>query len=141
VKIRSAESRDSEKLVELFQQLGYANDVSTLAERLQTRFVGVEDQVFVAEAEDKILGALVVNYIRPLHEKGIWAMISALVVDQSIRSKGVGAALLEHTERHAIEIGCTHIELSSSESRTRAHEFYVRHGFAEVRKRFVRRYV
>ena len=139
--IRSAESTDAEKLVELFQQLGYANEINALTERLQVRFAGRDDQVFVAEAESKILGVLVVNYIRPLHEQGIWAMISALVVDQSLRSKGVGAALLAHTERHVAEMGCTHMELSSSESRTRAHEFYLRHGFAEVRKRFVRRYV
>ncbi|ABU77178.1 hypothetical protein ESA_01924 [Cronobacter sakazakii ATCC BAA-894] len=35
--------------------------------------------------------------------------------------------------------GCTQIELSSSESRVRAHHFYDAQGYREVRKRFVKR--
>ena len=96
---------------------------------------------FVIKDEANVIGVLVLNFIEPLHESCRWAVISALVVDESIRGAGAGAALLEHAENEAIRSGCAHIELSSSESRTRAHQFYLRHGFIEIRKRFVKKYV
>ncbi|HCH38904.1 MAG TPA: hypothetical protein DE191_05160 [Enterobacter sp.] len=38
-----------------------------------------------------------------------------------------------------MEKGCTQIELSGSERRVRAHNFYENNGDKEVRKRFVKR--
>lgn len=133
-----AELNDMEALCELFHQLGYANTSATLRQRFLDRFCDTGVRICVAQVDGDILGVVVVNYVLPFHAPGLWAMISALVVDDTVRGKGVGAALLEHAASHALDMGCTQIELSSHESRTRAHEFYLKHGFAEVRKRFVR---
>ncbi|MES2296968.1 MAG: GNAT family N-acetyltransferase [Pseudomonadota bacterium] len=139
MQIRNAELEDSERICELFQQLGYANTSIELRQRFLERSLNTNDHVSVAESDGRVLGIVATNYIYPFHESGIWAMISALVVDESARGIQIGTALLNHVEQNAIVRGCTHIELSSSESRSRAHNFYIAQGFAEVRKRFVRR--
>lgn len=138
--LRPPEKQDVFRLIELFNQLGYPSDADALLARLESRMHADYCQLFVAEVEGTIAGVIVLNLIQPLHEPGKWGMISALVVDQALRSGGVGAALLEHAERHAKYVGCTHVELSSNESRTRAHQFYQRQGYAEVRKRFVKKF-
>ena len=137
MKLRSANVEDAEKLAKLFGQLGYACSPSELTERMNAR-VNTHNEIFVAEISEAVVGVLVFNTLLPVHVAGKWGVVSALVVDESVRGKGIGAALLAHVELHAKRQGCTQIELSSNESRTQAHAFYERNGFAEKRKRFVR---
>jgi ribosomal protein S18 acetylase RimI-like enzyme len=136
--IRPAELHDAEPLAELIHQLGYPTNGDVIRQRLQDLFSDANNHVFVAQMDGKIVGVMVLNYIRLLHKAERKAMISALVVDEAMRGSGVGAALLERAYEHANASGCTVIELSSNESRTRAHAFYEKHGFVEKRKRFVR---
>lgn len=79
-----------------------------------------------------------VNFITPIHENGLWALISALVIAESSRGAGIGRKLLIASEQIALDKGCSQIELSSSERRTRAHKFYENNGYKEVRKRLVK---
>ncbi|WP_256922703.1 GNAT family N-acetyltransferase, partial [Klebsiella pneumoniae] len=74
----------------------------------------------------------------PVHENRLWALISALVIEESSRGSGIGQQLLHAAERLARDKQCAHIELSSSEKRIRAHQFYENNGYKEVRKRFVK---
>ncbi len=123
----------------LFCQLGYETAEGVLRSRVA---VGVSDpatKVLVAEDCDRIVGVLVMHVLAPWHEAACWAVVSALVVDELARGNGAGALLLSEAVAFARSIGCSHIELSSSEARVRAHAFYERAGFAEVRKRFVKR--
>jgi GNAT superfamily N-acetyltransferase len=139
MKTRQAEPGDAGRLVELFQQLGYANKGAAMHERLLGQAAQLDDRIIVAENAAQIVGVIVVNIIQPIHSAEPWAMVSALVVDENTRSAGVGAALLEQAQRHAGAMGCSQIELSSNVARTRAHAFYLRHGFVEVRMRFVKK--
>ncbi|WP_373271354.1 GNAT family N-acetyltransferase, partial [Klebsiella pneumoniae] len=92
----------------------------------------------VAEAENTVCGVVVINFILPVHENRLWALISALVIEESSRGSGIGQQLLHAAERLARDKQCAHIELSSSEKRIRAHQFYENNGYKEVRKRFVK---
>ena len=141
MKVREAQFSDLPHMAKLFFQLGYPSTLADLEQRWQRQADVSDTHTFIAEDDKKVIGVLVLNFIAPLHALRRWALISALVVDESIRSKGAGAALLEHAEQEATRAACSHIELSSSESRTRAHQFYLRHGFIEIRKRFVKRYM
>lgn len=137
--IRAARPGDAPALAALFGQLGYPSTADAVRSRLAGPGAD-RAQVLVAEAEAEagVVGLIVVNLVAPLHVAGLWALVSALVTDEAARGSGVGAALLDAAERLARERGCIRMELSSSEYRTRAHAFYLRHGFAEVRKRFVK---
>ncbi|MFC5460824.1 GNAT family N-acetyltransferase [Massilia niabensis] len=137
VSIRLARPEDAAAVAALFRQLGYPSTADEVRERL-LEHGGDTVRALVAEHEGKVAGIIVVNLIAPLHVADRWALVSALATNEAIRGAGIGAALLGEAERFAREQGCSRIELSSSESRTRAHAFYVQNGFGEVRKRFVK---
>lgn len=136
VLIRAAGVNDISSLQTLFQQLGYQTDPENLKRHINEATNSFK--VLVAEAEQGVCGVIVVNFITPVHEPGLWALISALVINESARGTGIGQQLLIAAERLALEKGCTQIELSSSERRVRAHNFYENNGYKEVRKRFVK---
>lgn len=134
--IRAAESKDIPSLKKLFLQLGYQTDAESLEQRIS------EGQstlcTLVAVSGKEVCGVVVVNFITPVHENRLWALISALVIDESLRGAGIGQQLLSACEHIALDKKCSQIELSSSEIRTRAHKFYENNGYKEVRKRFVK---
>jgi len=135
--IRAAALNDIPSLHTLFVQLGYQTDPENLKRHIND--ANTSFTMLVAEAEQQVCGVVVVNFITPVHENGLWALISALVINESARGAGIGQKLLIAAEQHALDKGCTQIELSSSEKRVRAHNFYENNGYKEVRKRFVKR--
>lgn len=136
--IRSSESKDIPSLKKLFLQLGYQTDTESLEQRICDEQKQSTLCILVAELEKEVCGVVVINFITPVHENSLWALISALVIDESSRGAGIGHQLLIAAERIALDKKCSQIELSSSERRTRAHKFYENNGYKEVRKRFVK---
>ena len=134
--IRAAESKDIPSLKKLLQQLGYQTDLENLQQHINVAHNDLN--MLVAELEKEVCGVIVINFITPVHENGLWALISALVIDESLRGAGIGQKLLVASEQIARNKKCSQIELSSSERRTRAHNFYEGNGYKEVRKRFVK---
>ena len=133
---RPAQLHDIPSLITLFHQLGYPTNPDNLGQ-----YISSPDSVthiLVSELNGKICGVLVLHFITPVHETKLWALISALVVDESTRGTGVGQKLLIAAEQIACDRNCSQIELSSSEQRTRAHHFYENNGYKEIRKRFVK---
>lgn len=135
--IRTAALNDIPSLHTLFMQLGYQTDPENLKRHINDAKPSFT--MLVAEAEQQVCGVIVANFITPVHENGLWALISALVINESARGTGIGQKLLIAAEQHALDKGCTQIELSSSEKRVRAHNFYENNGYKEIRKRFVKR--
>ncbi|SEL92917.1 N-acetylglutamate synthase, GNAT family [Roseateles sp. YR242] len=124
----------------LFSQLGYPVIENTLMNRVQASAHDQTASLLVAEDNGRVVGVVAMHTLTPWHEATRWAVISALVVDESVRGNGAGAMLLASAERVAGTKGCSHVELSSNEARLRAHSFYERAGYSEVRKRFVKRF-
>lgn len=120
------------RLAELAGQLGYP---STGAE-IERRFVGLESsrdhKVFVAQANGEVVGWIGVFVYRCL-EADARAEISGLVVDERVRSQGIGLKLLARAEEWARELGCAAIGLRSNVIRERAHLFYERLGYKYVK--------
>lgn len=136
ISIRAAELKDIPSLKRLFLQLGYKTESASLEQRLRDQHDTL--CTLVAESEEEVCGVIVINFIMPVHENNLWALISALVIDESSRGQGVGQQLLIASERIAAIKKCSQIELSSSEKRVKAHKFYENNGYKEVRKRFVK---
>ncbi|MEV9154268.1 GNAT family N-acetyltransferase [Klebsiella variicola] len=134
--IRAAESKDIPSLKTLFLQLGYQTETAIIEQRITAPQSMMS--ALVAETENAVCGVIVINFILPVHENRLWALISALVIEESSRGSGIGQQLLHAAERLARDIQCAQIELSSSEKRIRAHQFYENNGYKEVRKRFVK---
>ena len=136
--IRKAAAEDVERIVQLFEQLGYVTEVRQVEIDLQELRQSVSGEAFVVQDGADIVGVAVVHILKPLHTRDSWALLSAVVVDGEHRSSGVGAGLLAAAEGFALQHSCSQLELSSSSARTRAHTFYERNGYQEKRLRFVK---
>ncbi|QHJ09863.1 Aminoalkylphosphonate N-acetyltransferase [Paraglaciecola mesophila] len=55
--------------------------------------------------------------------------VDDLVTDENMRSKGVGAEMLNWLEHYAKSMGCAQIHLDSGVQRFLAHKFYLQAGF------------
>jgi len=78
---------------------------------------------------ETIVGTLtLISYRIP---SGLHAVIEDVVVDESARGHGVGAALVTEAVRLARERGALHVNLTSRSSREAANRLYKRAGFVE----------
>ena len=73
-----------------------------------------------------------------LHRSGPVGRLTALVVDERARGRGVGRALIDAAEGILIERGCVLIEVTSNKRRTDAHAFYERLGYTATSFRFAK---
>ncbi|MDH5821701.1 GNAT family N-acetyltransferase [Luteimonas sp. RD2P54] len=55
--------------------------------------------------------------------------VDDLVVDERVRSRGYGAALIARLKEQGRALGCSEIQLISRVTREQAHRFYFREGF------------
>nr|WP_256353703.1 GNAT family N-acetyltransferase [Aeromonas sp. sif2433] len=134
--VRLAEQGDGVAMARLFEQLGYPAGALEIVDRL--RQPDPAREVLLACLDAEVLGVLVWHLLQPLHLAPAWGLISALVIDESARGKGVGALLLAAAEARAQMQGCGQLELSSSLKREGAHRFYLAQGYLERPKRFVK---
>lgn len=95
--IRAAESKDIPSLKTLFLQLGYQTETAILEQRITAPQSMMS--ALVAETENAVCGVIVINFILPVHENRLWALISALVIEESSRGSGIGQQLLHAAER------------------------------------------
>lgn len=134
--IRPPEADDGSAIAHLFTQLGYPAEGADVTARLLAP--DPASVVLLASLGDKVVGVLVWHKLAPLHVAPAWGLISALVVDEGARGRGVGADLLVAAEERARAQGCSQLELSSSLKREGAHRFYLAQGYVERPKRFVK---
>jgi ribosomal protein S18 acetylase RimI-like enzyme len=92
--------------------------------------------LFIAENDGEILGMLTLITI-PI-PTGIRCIIEDVVVDNKLRGKGAGQALMQAAEKKAKERGCENINLTSSPERAAANALYKKLGF-EIRETNVHR--
>jgi len=84
-------------------------------------------EMCVAVADGKVVGVAVFRSFENTHA-GHKFYVDDLVTDETVRSSGVGHALLVFLERLARDRGCSGLELDSGTHRKRAHKFYFREG-------------
>jgi GNAT superfamily N-acetyltransferase len=132
VEIRLPRAEDFLRLAELAGQLGYPSTSSEIERRLVGLEGSRDHQVFVAQANGEVVGWIGVFIYRCL-EADARAEISGLVVDERVRSQGIGLKLLARAEEWARELGCVAIGLRSNVIRERAHLFYERLGYKYVK--------
>jgi len=133
VAIRAIAVEDADAVAELSGQLGYertpaqiAGWIAALAGREH------EQQAFVACAGNAVVGWIEVARQRHLQSDES-ALIGGLVVKEGVRSAGIGRELCRHAERWAAEKGVKAMRVTSRSTRERAHGFYLRDGYRQVK--------
>ncbi len=133
---RPASEEDAALLARLTVQLG----CPSTADQIRRRLSSVRDReghdVVVAEREGAIVGWIHVFASQRL-EADAFAEIGGLVVDSSLRGKGVGSALLREVEAWALRRGFRSIRVRSNVIRAEAHEFYRKRGYAQTKQQAV----
>jgi GNAT superfamily N-acetyltransferase len=138
--IRLARTSDVPELARLFSELGYEIPAATLAERFGA-FHGAGEQALVAadhSSPTRLLGVATLHATPVLHRAGPVGRVTALVVDASLRGRGIGRALMQAAEQWAAERGCVLIEVTSNQRRADAHKFYEGLGYERTSFRFAR---
>ncbi len=129
VKIRRAKMADAARIAGLSGQLGYPTKTNEMAPRLKRALKMKDGACFVAETEqDGVIGWVHVS-VTPLLEVECRAEVNGLVVNEKVRSRGMGASLLKAAEQWARKMGCAGMSVRSNVIRDRAHTFYVRSGY------------
>ncbi|MGA8576902.1 MAG: GNAT family N-acetyltransferase [Candidatus Cybelea sp.] len=113
-------------------QLGYDVAPAAIAGRLARR---AEREIFVAVVDERVAGWAAVCAREPFVE-GLGAYLEGLVVEESMRSSGIGANLLDAAETWARKRGCTEMHVHSNVVRDRAHAFYRRCGYATLKAQY-----
>ena len=132
--VRPAESSDCDDLARLSTQLGYPMTAGEAAARLAEIAEHADHALLVAVAgAEKRLAAWLQVSLPRIFESPRQAEIAGLVVDEEHRGRGIGPALLRAAEDWARERGCTVLRVRSNVVRERAHGFYRREGFGEIK--------
>lgn len=128
-KIRRARPGDAPRLAALAGQLGYPTTARQMTARLKMLLREKSGACFVAENKERgVLGWIHVS-VTPLLEVERRTEVNGLVVDDRVRSSGVGAQLLEAGEHWARKMRCVEMSVRSNVIRDRAHRFYLRQGY------------
>jgi GNAT superfamily N-acetyltransferase len=135
--VRHATAADVPELARLQTALGYPAEEAVLAERLAA-FAAAGEMALVADGGERLLGALTIHATPVLHRAGPVGRLTALVVDDGARGRGVGRALVTAAEAMLAARGCVLLEVTSNRRRTDAHAFYERLGFAATSLRFAK---
>ena len=128
---------DAGAVAELTFQLGYPVDAAELASRASQIRERTDGEILVAtDGDDRPIGWIHVAPHDTL-EASRQAVILGLVVEETRRSAGIGAELATAAEKWARDRGATSILVRSRSTRMRAHRFYERIGYVEVKRSHV----
>ena len=132
VSIREYEARDAAEVANLCGQLGYPATEAQVTERAGR--MGPHSCLLVAEdcGSKAVVGWIELLALTHLVSDECLE-ISGLVVSEEARSRGIGAALVASAEEKAKRMGMRRVRVRSNVIRERAHAFYRRLGYSDVK--------
>src|SRR5919108_2534821 len=120
----------------LLGQLGYPTSAEAASERIERHAASDTDVLLVAEADGEVAGLASLHVSMALEYDGDAGKLSAIVVDERLRGRGLGRSLVEAIEAEARRRACVLLFLTTNERRKDAHAFYSALGFEETGRRF-----
>jgi N-acetylglutamate synthase-like GNAT family acetyltransferase len=138
VSVRRARAADAAAIAALLAELGYETAAADVERRLSELDRSGRSEVLVAEREGDVAGVLTLHMVPVLHDDGDWCRVTALVVGEAARRRGLARALVAEAEAIARSRGCARIEVTSALHRDGAHELYRGLGFAQVSEHFLK---
>ena len=140
IRIETAEHKHAPEIVLLMDELGYQCSLALIESKLKFIADSDFDQVFVAIIDGQVTGVISCHVTILFQAAGACGRITSLVVSSCAREKGVGKALLMQADKYLLEKECVKVEVTSSEDRKAAHEFYKAMGYTEESARFLKSY-
>jgi GNAT superfamily N-acetyltransferase len=135
--IRDAVSGDAAAIAALLDQLGHPLDADRVAANINT-LAAMGIAPLIATEGGAVIAVCALSIMHTLHRPAPVGRVSMMVVDEGRRSGGIGAALVAEAERRLEAAGCYMIEVTSNQSRERAHHFYEQLGYERTSVRFAK---
>lgn len=136
-RIRPAEPEDAAAIGELLGQLGYPADPGAVRRRLAV-LLARPGAVLVAEEAGRVVGLGAVHLFPVLHEDDPRGQVTALVVAESSRGRGIGQALIGELEEVARAGGVRQVVVTTANHRAATHHFYEGLGYEWTGRRYAR---
>jgi len=121
----------------LFAQFEHPTPAEPIPARL-ARLLSHDGQALVASDDTGLLGIATTQIVWSLVEDAPRALLTALVVRDDTRGRGVGRALVTAVEQWARERGADRVVVTTALRRAGAHAFYERVGFEFTGRRYVK---
>lgn len=137
--LRPATPADAAAVATLLEALGYPCSREDAAERIAVVEDDPTQALIVADHHGDLCGLVALDFMYYLPLGRRTCRITALVVADGHRDRGIGRALLREAESRARAAGATRIEVTSADHRTRAHAFYRACGYGDGSVRLVKR--
>lgn len=122
--VRLMEMKDTAAVARLATQLGYASTAAQIEQRFRILETSSEATVFVAESPDRRVVGWIHVFVSHALESDADVEIGGLVVEEAVRGRGVGTALIATAERWTRERGYHDIAVRANVIRAAAHAFY-----------------
>jgi len=130
------EDKYAKQVTRLLNQLGYNVGSDELPNRIESIRENDKGIVFLAIEEEKIVGCTHTMVVSRLAE-GTCGEVVSLVVDESMRGKGIGKFLLKESTNWLKERGQTKVRIRCNSIREEAHKFYSHLGYTEKKSQKV----
>ena len=139
IALRPATTADSGRIAALFTDEGYPVGASAIEARLG-QFGSDDSTVIVADHDGEILGFIALHVVPRFEHDDSIVRIVALVVDSSVRGRGIGGALMAEAERFGLAHDSAFVEVTAGHHRPGARHLYESLGYdasltAYLRKR------
>jgi GNAT superfamily N-acetyltransferase len=135
--VRPATEADAASMSVLFAQFEHPTPAEPIPARL-ARLLSHDGQALVASDDTGLLGIATTQIVWSLVEDAPRALLTALVVRDDTRGRGVGRALVTAVEHWARERGAERVVVTTALRRAGAHAFYERIGFEFTGRRYVK---
>ena len=136
IEVRLCTPEDAAAVSALLGELGYEVSSQAAAERVQRLNETRSDPICIVDEDGRPLGLIALHRCHMIQYRSPNAQITALVVHQRARRRGIGRLLIDHALRWAEQRGCELVELTSALNRAKAHAFYRNLGFEANSLRF-----
>ena len=139
IALRAATAHDAPRIAELFTEEGYPAGATAVEARLG--HFGTDDStVIVADHDGEILCFIALHVVARFEHDDCFVRIVALVVDSTVRDRGIGRVLMAEAERTGKERSAAFVEITAGHHRPAARHLYDSLGYdanltAYLRKR------
>lgn len=151
IHIRKATESDLEAVSQIYENILTAQDngetfVGWIRGVYPTRQTAeaalARDDLFVEEAEGRIVGAAIINRVQvDVYAEVEWqhpaaddevTVLHTLVIDPYVKGSGYGKAFVKFYEGYAIKTGSPYLRMDTNAKNVNARRFYAKLGYTEV---------
>jgi N-acetylglutamate synthase-like GNAT family acetyltransferase len=140
--IREAIQQDRDAIQHLYEVLCPDEPINVLPERIAQIKNDAYIFLYVYDVDGLVRATVFLSFfLDPMFGFQPYAVVENIVVDDSLRGRGIGKKLLDHIDMVCREQNCTKIMLLSNSFRIDAHKFFEANGFSGTVSKGFKKYL